>query len=181
MTNRKRILIVEDEMVLAMLIEDMVHELGYEPIGPAMTLELALTLSAEDLDGAILDMNLVAGCPSTPVAEKLRVSWRPLHFRDWIRLELNGRDRRDASADEAVLDPAAVRCLGARGRIDRTRRPKAVRGEMLRPLKRSRSILRRFGAFGARGRKASARSVNDLDDRVRPGIDEDHLVRSTTV
>ena len=80
MTNRKRILIVEDEMVLAMLIEDMVHELGYEPIGPAMTLESALTLSAEDLDGAILDMNLGAGRPSTPVAEKLRSRGVPFIF-----------------------------------------------------------------------------------------------------
>lgn len=81
MTNRKRILIVEDEPVLAMLIEDMVQELGYEPIGPAMTTEAALALTvSEKLDGAILDMNLGGGVPSTPIAESLKSRDVPFIF-----------------------------------------------------------------------------------------------------
>jgi DNA-binding response OmpR family regulator len=81
MTDRKRILIVEDEPVLAMLIEDMVEELGYQPVGPAMTIEAALALSAADaLDGAILDMNLGGGVPSTPIAEKLKSRGVPFIF-----------------------------------------------------------------------------------------------------
>jgi CheY-like chemotaxis protein len=79
-TQRKRILIVEDEMVLAMIIEEMVVELGYQPVGPASTVEAALALSGEDLDGAILDMNLGASGPSTPVAEKLRSRGIPFIF-----------------------------------------------------------------------------------------------------
>jgi CheY-like chemotaxis protein len=79
-TERKRILIVEDERVLAMIIEDMVSELGYEPVGPATTVESALAMSTEDLDGAILDMNLGGSGPSTPVAEKLRALGVPFVF-----------------------------------------------------------------------------------------------------
>jgi CheY-like chemotaxis protein len=80
-TNRKRILIVEDEPVLAMLIEDMVEELGYQPVGPAMTAAAALALTAgEKLDGAILDMNLGGGAPSTPIAESLRALGVPFIF-----------------------------------------------------------------------------------------------------
>jgi CheY-like chemotaxis protein len=79
-TERKRILIVEDERVLAMMIEDMVRELGYEPVGPATTVVSALAMSTEDLDGAILDMNLGGSGPSTPVAEKLRALGVPFVF-----------------------------------------------------------------------------------------------------
>ena len=80
MIDRKRILIVEDEPILAMLIEDMVVELGYAPIGPAMTVEAALALAAsENLDGAILDMNL-GGLPSRPIAESLKARDIPFIF-----------------------------------------------------------------------------------------------------
>jgi len=53
------ILVVEDEAMIAMLIEDMLRDLGSTPIGPAYTAEQALELiSAERIDAAILDINL---------------------------------------------------------------------------------------------------------------------------
>jgi CheY-like chemotaxis protein len=80
-TNSKRILIVEDEMMIAMLIEDMVRDLGHEPIGPAMTVEKALEMAtAEALDAAILDVNLGKGAPSTPIAEALKSRGVPFLF-----------------------------------------------------------------------------------------------------
>ena len=64
-----RILIVEDEALVAMLVESMVEELGYAVVGPALTLDSALALATEaQLDYAILDMNLGQGVLSTPVA-----------------------------------------------------------------------------------------------------------------
>lgn len=77
---RRRVLVVEDEMMIAMLIEDMVTDLGHEVVGPAMTLEEALRLADGDIDCAILDMNLGHGNFSTPVAELLNERGIPFMF-----------------------------------------------------------------------------------------------------
>ncbi len=67
----KRILVVEDEAMVAMLIEDMLTDLGCQVVGPAMRLEHALQLAETGaLDAAILDINL-GGVRSDPVAEIL--------------------------------------------------------------------------------------------------------------
>jgi len=56
---RKRILLVEDEAMIAMLVEDMLDDLGFETVGPALHLESALHLAeTEQLDAAILDVNM---------------------------------------------------------------------------------------------------------------------------
>lgn len=75
-----RILIVEDEMLIAMLLQDILRDLGHEPIGPAMRLETALTASAkDDFDLAILDINL-GGKQSFPVADHLASRNIPFFF-----------------------------------------------------------------------------------------------------
>lgn len=66
-----RILIVEDEILIAMLLEDIVTDLGHNSVGPMMRLQSALAAAeTEDLDFAILDINL-AGQQSFPVADCL--------------------------------------------------------------------------------------------------------------
>lgn len=75
-----RILIVEDEMLVAMFIEDVVSDLGHRVVGPAMRLEAAVaTVENEDIDCAILDINL-AGKQSFPVADLLRQRNIPFLF-----------------------------------------------------------------------------------------------------
>jgi AmiR/NasT family two-component response regulator len=66
-----RVLVVEDEFLIALEIEQMLVGLGCIVVGPAPTVLRALTLiDREELDFAILDVNL--GCNrSTPVAERL--------------------------------------------------------------------------------------------------------------
>lgn len=57
----RRILVVEDEYVIALDLAMYLQEQGAEVIGPASTVENGLTLLREtegDLDGAILDINL---------------------------------------------------------------------------------------------------------------------------
>lgn len=55
----KRVLVVEDEPIVAMMIEDMLTEMGAEVVGPASTLDRALALAAaNELDAALLDVNL---------------------------------------------------------------------------------------------------------------------------
>jgi CheY-like chemotaxis protein len=54
-----RILVVEDEVLIAMLIEEMLQELGCEVVGPVATIEAAVDLvERNSLDGALLDSNL---------------------------------------------------------------------------------------------------------------------------
>lgn len=80
MGERLRVLIVEDEMLVAMNIEDMLLDLGHEVAGIASRLEPALSLAAEaDFDFALLDVNL-AGFPSFPVAAVLRDRGLPFLF-----------------------------------------------------------------------------------------------------
>ncbi len=67
-----RVLVVEDESVLAMLLEEYLEALGCQVAGSASRLEDALRkASSLDLDAAVLDVNL-AGTLSYPVAELLR-------------------------------------------------------------------------------------------------------------
>jgi len=55
----RRILVVEDEMFVAMMIEDLLRNLGCEVVGPAANVSDALKLVAtHPLDGAVLDVNL---------------------------------------------------------------------------------------------------------------------------
>jgi DNA-binding response OmpR family regulator len=80
-SSRKRILVVEDEVMLAMLVEDMLLELGHEVVGPAMTLKSGLALANDEpLDGAILDVNLGHGARTTPIAEILKSRGVPFVF-----------------------------------------------------------------------------------------------------
>jgi CheY-like chemotaxis protein len=54
-----RILVVEDEMTVAMLIEDMVNELSFEVAGVVPRLEDAMRLvDSDDFDVAMLDVHL---------------------------------------------------------------------------------------------------------------------------
>jgi CheY-like chemotaxis protein len=75
-----RILIVEDEMTIALLLEDMVSDLGHKPAGLAMRLPQALQMAEQEtLDLAILDVNL-DGRMSFPVAEVLERRGVPFLF-----------------------------------------------------------------------------------------------------
>jgi CheY-like chemotaxis protein len=66
-----RVLVVEDEAAISLLLEDMLLDFGCEVVGPAARLATALdTVRRERLDLAILDVN-VAGEPIYPVAEAL--------------------------------------------------------------------------------------------------------------
>lgn len=67
----RRLLVVEDEVFVAMLIEDVLEGAGGAVIGPAARVDEALALiEAENPDGALLDVNL-GGELVYPVAEAL--------------------------------------------------------------------------------------------------------------
>lgn len=69
--DAKRILLVDDEALVALAAEDILISEGYDVVGPADRLESALRLAnCEALDGAVLDINL-AGDYVWPVADVL--------------------------------------------------------------------------------------------------------------
>ena len=75
-----RVLVVEDEMMVSMLIEDMLEDLGCKVVGPASRLEEAIELAnTVELDCAVLDVNL-GGQPIFPLADILRAKGVPFAF-----------------------------------------------------------------------------------------------------
>jgi DNA-binding response OmpR family regulator len=75
-----RILVVEDELTVAMCIEDILVQAGYVVVGPVGRLEKALeAVSNEQLDVALLDMNL-KGKSIYPVARILADRGIPFAF-----------------------------------------------------------------------------------------------------
>lgn len=75
-----RILVVEDESLIAMLIEDLLLDLGYEVVGPVARVERALDLiEREAIDGALLDVNLGVE-RSYPIADALSARNCPFVF-----------------------------------------------------------------------------------------------------
>ena len=76
----RRLLVVEDEMLVLMMIEMMLADLGCESVVVASTLEAALARVAEsDFDIAMLDMNL-GGADSHLVADALDARQVPYLF-----------------------------------------------------------------------------------------------------
>jgi len=75
-----RILLAEDEMLVAMLLEDILSDLGHTLVGPLAHLDKTLHAARhETLDLAILDVNL-QGEEIYPVAEVLQARGIPFAF-----------------------------------------------------------------------------------------------------
>ena len=67
----KRLLVVEDEILVAIDIEEMLKKAGSAVVGPAATLSRALSLAkVETLDAAVIDLNL-GGESSAPLIDLL--------------------------------------------------------------------------------------------------------------
>lgn len=79
--NGRRVLVVEDESLVAMLLETILEDMGCAPVGPAATVEdgMALATDGEPLDAALLDVN-VAGRQVFPVADALKAAGVPFVF-----------------------------------------------------------------------------------------------------
>ena len=75
-----RILVVEDEPLIAMTVEDILLELGYEVAGSVGRIDEALAfIDREQVDGAILDVNLGRD-KIDPVADRLASKDVPFVF-----------------------------------------------------------------------------------------------------
>ena len=79
----RRVLVVEDEMLVLIMIEDMLADLGCESVTSAATVDKAVALiDAQVFDVALLDMNLRG---------KQAVQWRKRSPRAEYRLSIRYR------------------------------------------------------------------------------------------
>ena len=73
-----RVLVCDDNLLMAEVVAEFLRECGLKPIGPVGHLESAMQMARERaLDGAILDINL-AGRPCFPICAVLsarRIPW----------------------------------------------------------------------------------------------------------
>ena len=97
----RQILVVEDEVLIALELEQMLQRAGYQVVGPAATVALALGLLRQVRpDAAVLDVNL-AGERVTPVAEVLRAMAVPFVLA-------SGYAATDLSDEEVLRDAINV-------------------------------------------------------------------------
>ena len=76
----RRVLVIEDEMLILMMIEDMLADLGCESVAVASKVGPAISLiEGQEFDTAMLDMNL-NGIESYPVADALAARDVPYFF-----------------------------------------------------------------------------------------------------
>ncbi len=81
MTSPKRILVVEDEPLIAMMLEDFLEILQKDVAGTADTVATALALiESGGVGAAILDVNLRGGEKSAPIADALAARGIPFVF-----------------------------------------------------------------------------------------------------
>ena len=75
-----RVLVVEDEIIVALLLEDMLSDFGHQIVGPVAHLNKAVEMAQQEaLDVAILDVN-INGKEVYPVAEALAARGIPFIF-----------------------------------------------------------------------------------------------------
>jgi len=75
-----RVLVVEDDLLVAQIAVDMLEDLGVNTLGPAATVQQALSLlQTQSLDAVLLDVDL-RGQPSHAVAQALDEKQIPYVF-----------------------------------------------------------------------------------------------------
>lgn len=95
----RRALVVEDEMLILIMIEDMLADLGCKSVTSAATVDKALALiEAQAFDVAVLDVNL-DGNDSHPVADALSAHGVPFVYATGN----TGHNLRDGYASRPVL------------------------------------------------------------------------------
>ena len=112
----RRVFIVEDEVLVAMDMADLLERMGFEPVGPAVHQEEAVKMAqSEKLDAAFLDVNLGERKTSQPVAEILRERGIPFIFvtaytADEVTFRLSDERvlKKPVTSDEMLASPQAV-------------------------------------------------------------------------
>lgn len=104
----KRLLVVEDELLVSMLVRRMLDDLGASVVGPCGRLADGMAAAkAERFDGAILDLNL-AGEPADPLADLLLARGVPLVFITGYQRDSLDRRYANVPVLQKPIDAAAL-------------------------------------------------------------------------
>jgi len=114
----RRVLIVEDESLVAMLLETILEDMGCVPVGPAATVDegLRLATDGEQVDAALLDVN-VAGRQVFPIAQALKDRGVPFVFstgygEGGLPDEWRGQPTLQKPFTEAAVRDALMKAMG---------------------------------------------------------------------
>jgi len=114
----RRVLVVEDESLVAMLLETILEDMGCVPVGPAATVDegLRMATDGEPLDAALLDVN-VAGKQVFPIAEALKARGVPFVFstgygEGGLPDEWRGQATLQKPFTEAAVRDALMKAMG---------------------------------------------------------------------
>jgi CheY-like chemotaxis protein len=116
-TASRRFLLVKDESLIAMLVEDMLEDLGHELVTVVTRLEEALEVAGSGaFDLAILDLNL-GGALTYPVADALARRGIPFIFATGygsggLKEAYAGRATLQKPFDQKSLEQAITTVLG---------------------------------------------------------------------
>ena len=103
-----RVLVIEDEALVAMLIEDLLADMGAKAVGPAADLGSALDMALnESFDFALVDVNL-SGEASFPVADVLIERGLPFAFLTGYGVAGVREDLRDHCVLNKPIDPTQL-------------------------------------------------------------------------
>ena len=99
MAIRKRILVVEDEILISMMLEESLEALGHDLVGTETSVEGALAkIASQELDGAVVDRWLRGDQKSDAVARLLKERGIPFIVATGDTLALD-----DAFKDGVIL------------------------------------------------------------------------------
>ncbi|MFN3814889.1 response regulator [Brevundimonas sp.] len=106
----RKVLVVEDESLVAMLLETILEDMGCIPVGPVSTVDEGVHKAENepDLDLALLDVN-VAGREVFPVADALAKRGVPVVFSTGYGEAGLPEKWRGANALQKPFSEAAVR------------------------------------------------------------------------
>jgi CheY-like chemotaxis protein len=111
----RRILVVEDEYLIAMDLKRWLRGAGVEVIGPVPSVDQALDLIEEEgnaLDAAVLDINLGGGEVVYPAADRLSALGVPYLFATGdVRVHDDPAYRDRPRLEKPILDPELLRAL----------------------------------------------------------------------
>jgi hypothetical protein len=84
---RSRVLVVEDEFLIAAMVQDMLSDLGYDCLGPLITLEAGVAAAAsEQFEAAIINL-VIQGRHSYEIVEILAARGIPFCFASGLGKE----------------------------------------------------------------------------------------------
>ena len=110
--DRKRILLVEDEWMIASHIQPIVHNAGFEVVGPVGELAPALALAhSEEISAALLDIELGPSVDVYPVADALHGRRIPFAFVSSRPRDQIAPEHSDRPLVAKPFEPAAIEMI----------------------------------------------------------------------